>query len=169
MNSMGNCGLGNIMGKVGSVGFLSVLVPAAYPLQIICIDPDTNEPIRNSSGYCEIVDYNEPGELIGKIIQNDLLREYTGYKRLSNWIQKKVLMDVFSRGDHFFHTGDIVKMDDLGYVYFTDRTGDMFRWHGENTNVSTTEVENTTAEVYTRISKWLVMEWRYLGQRVVLV
>ena len=69
VNSMGNCGLGNITGKVGSVGFLSVLVPAAYPLQIIRIDPDTNEPIRNSSGYCEVVDYNEPGELIGKIIQ----------------------------------------------------------------------------------------------------
>ena len=142
----GNCSLGNITGKVGSVGFLSVLVPAAYPLKIVRIDPDTNEPIRNSSGFCEIVDYNEPGELIGKIIQNDLLREYTGYKGLSNQTQKKVLMDVFSRGDRFFRTGDIVKMDDLGYVYFTDRTGDTFRWRGEN--VSTTEVENTTAKVY---------------------
>ena len=58
----------------------SVLVPAAYPLKIVRIDPDTNEPIRNLSGYCEVVDYYEPGELIGKIIQNDLLREYTGYK-----------------------------------------------------------------------------------------
>ncbi|CAB1344252.1 unnamed protein product, partial [Coregonus sp. 'balchen'] len=37
--------------------------------------------------------------------------------------------------------GDVLVMDDLGYMYFRDRSGDTYRWRGEN--VSTTEVEAT--------------------------
>ena len=142
----GNASLGNITGKVGAVGFFPTLVPsAAYPLKIIRIDPNTNEPVRNSSGFCKMAEYNEPGELIGKIVENNLLREFAGYKGLPSQTQNKIMTDVFKKGDKYFRTGDFVKMDEEGYVYFNDRTGDTFRWRGEN--VSTTEIENTASKI----------------------
>src|SRR6185503_12963226 len=52
--------------------------------------------------------------------------------------EKKVLTDVFEKGDRWFATGDLMRSDADGYFYFIDRIGDTFRWKGEN--VSTNEV-----------------------------
>ena len=48
----GNASVMNITGKVGAVGFLPALFPLNSSLKIIRIDPDTNKPVRNSSGFC---------------------------------------------------------------------------------------------------------------------
>ena len=76
------------------------------------------------------------GEPIGQI-GGDARAEYSGYvdKAAS---EKKVLHDVFERGDGWFATGDLMKSDADGYFYFVDRIGDTFRWKGEN--VATMEV-----------------------------
>jgi len=59
--------------------------------------------------------------------------------------EKKLMRNVFIKGDCWFRTGDLVKLDSEGFYYFVDRIGDTYRWKGEN--VSTGEVESAFSGV----------------------
>ncbi|XP_020284862.1 long-chain fatty acid transport protein 4 [Pseudomyrmex gracilis] len=133
----GNANIMNVDNKIGAVGFLSRIIPSVYPISIIKVNED-GEPIRDSKGLCQVCEPNEPGVFIGKIESNNPARAFLGYvdQKASD---KKIVRDVFKKGDSAFLSGDIVVADELGYLYFKDRTGDTFRWKGEN--VSTSEIE----------------------------
>ncbi|CAG5115530.1 unnamed protein product, partial [Candidula unifasciata] len=134
----GNCAIVNFENRVGAVGFGTRIAPFLYPITLVKVDPETNEVLRDKNGVCIKAEPGEPGELVGKIVKGNPVREFDGYVDDKS-TSKKVISDVFTKGDMAFSTGDILIMDELGYMYFRDRTGDTFRWRGEN--VSTNEVE----------------------------
>ena len=134
----------NFDGKVGAVGFVSLIAPSVYPVALIKVDRDTGEPIRGPDGLCIRCKPLEPGMFVGMIAKNHPIRDFHGYAD-QKATSKKVAQNVFRHGDAAFLSGDILEMDELGYLFFKDRTGDTFRWRGEN--VSTTEVEAVISNV----------------------
>ncbi|KAK5878781.1 hypothetical protein CesoFtcFv8_024159 [Champsocephalus esox] len=139
-----NCSLGNFDNKVGACGFNSRILPFIYPIRLVRVDEETMELIRGPDGVCIPCKPGEPGQLVGRIIQNDPLRRFDGYVNQSA-TSKKIAQSVFKKGDSAYLSGDVLIMDDYGSMFFKDRTGDTFRWKGEN--VSTTEVEGTLSRL----------------------
>ncbi|XP_066978794.1 long-chain fatty acid transport protein 1-like isoform X2 [Macrobrachium rosenbergii] len=139
----GNTNIINMDGKAGAVGFVSVLFPKVYPVALLKIDEETKEIVRDANGLCVKCQPGEAGEFIGKIVKNDPVRDFHGYAD-EKATAKKIVRDVFVKGDCAFLSGDILVMDYEGYLYFKDRTGDTFRWKGEN--VATSEIEGVISK-----------------------
>ncbi|XP_054632820.1 long-chain fatty acid transport protein 2-like isoform X2 [Dunckerocampus dactyliophorus] len=145
----GNFFLMNDCGKIGAVGRASFLYRWCFPFALIKYDVDKGEPLRDSSGLCIQVPKGEPGLLVSEISAR---APFLGYARDLQQTEKKKLHDVLKKGDVFFNTGDLMLIDQDGFIYFHDRVGDTFRWKGEN--VSTNEVADvlTQADCITEAS-----------------
>jgi fatty-acyl-CoA synthase len=134
----GNVGLVNLDGRLGAIGRIPPYLQSQFNVQLVAFDAETEEPIRGSDGFCRRTRDDEVGEAIGRISNSDPRFKFDGYAGADEATRKKVLVDVFARGDRWFRTGDLMKRDGEGYFYFVDRVGDTFRWKSEN--VSTAEV-----------------------------
>ncbi|XP_024115181.1 long-chain fatty acid transport protein 1 [Oryzias melastigma] len=139
-----NCSLINIDGKVGACGFNSRLLPSFYPIRLVRVHEDHKELLRDSQGLCVPCSPGEPGMLVGRINPTDPLRRFDGYCDQTSTNQK-IAYNVFEMGDAAYVSGDVLVMDEYGYIYFKDRSGDTFRWRGEN--VSTMEVEGVLSRL----------------------
>ncbi|HVY02925.1 MAG TPA: long-chain-acyl-CoA synthetase [Caulobacterales bacterium] len=132
----GNVSLFNFDGRTGAVGRVPFYVRNQFNVRLVKLDLETEQPIRGPDGLAQECAPGEIGETIGKIGAG-ARTNYTGYvDRAAS--EKKIMRDVFAKGDAWFRTGDLMRQDKDGYFYFVDRLGDTFRWKGEN--VSTTEV-----------------------------
>ena len=132
----------NIFNNTGMAPGACGVVPPGfgwiYPIGIFRFDMDTGELVRDEkTGMCVPVSPNEPGELLGLIKQNDPSRRFDGYSNDAA-TRSKVVTNVCKPGDSYFRSGDLLRQDRWGFMYFCDRVGETFRWKGEN--VSTSEV-----------------------------
>ena len=95
-----------------------------------CGKPSTAFRVRLADGHGREVAVGEPGELLIRPEQPSLLMQ--GYYGMP-----EATLSAFK--DLWFHTGDVLRQDEDGYLYFVGRSKDMVRRRGEN--ISSAEVE----------------------------
>jgi fatty-acyl-CoA synthase len=130
----GNVTFTNLDSRVGSVGRMPPLMRRLSGVHLVRFDVEKENVLRGPDGFCIECAIDEPGEAIGRITDTARFEGYSDPKAS----EKKILHDVFVKGDAYFRTGDLLRRDADDYFYFVDRIGDTFRWKGEN--VSTGEV-----------------------------
>ena len=125
----------------GAVGKAGPLLQMLKPTYVVKFDIESEEPIRDpKTGFCIEITDGSAGELVSPILDiptaKGSMQDFEGYTS-KDATEKKILRNVFKKGDSYFRTGDLLRRKD-GFSYFVDRIGDTFRWKGEN--VSTMEV-----------------------------
>jgi fatty-acyl-CoA synthase len=133
-----NFSLYNCEGKPGAIGRIPPFLVHRFPVALVRFDVQTGEPIRNAAGLCQRCEPGEVGEALGRIVEEGSAEgRFDGYTDPAA-SERKILRNVFMKGDAWFRSGDLMRRDAAGFLYFVDRIGDTFRWKGEN--VATGEV-----------------------------
>ncbi|MBL4798065.1 MAG: long-chain-acyl-CoA synthetase [Oleispira sp.] len=134
-SSEGNVAFTNLFNFDETVGV------SPLPFAIVKYDRESEQPIRNKKGRMIKVKKGESGLLIGEITAKTPFHGYTD----PNKTKAVIFEGVFKKVDRWFNSGDIMLNMGFRHAQFVDRTGDTFRWKGEN--VSTTEVESLLEDV----------------------
>jgi acyl-CoA synthetase (AMP-forming)/AMP-acid ligase II len=123
-------------GAVGRHGLLAQTF-LGNTVKIVEIDWSTEQPLRDpKTGLCRPVRRGQPGELLYKLDENDIQKTFQGYYNNKSATEKKIVRNVLRKGDAYFRTGDVIRLDGENRWYFNDRIGDTFRWKSENVSTS---------------------------------
>lgn len=134
------------IGACGGYGTLGNIYLRFTKWDMVRIDPDSGEIYRNPrTGFAEAAGPNEPGEFLFKVESQNVRADFQGYSGNKEATEEKLVHNVFSKGDTWVRSGDLLKYDEDNHIYFVDRLGDTFRWKSEN--VSTNEVEEAISEL----------------------
>ncbi|XP_026233362.1 hsFATP2a_ACSVL_like domain-containing protein [Anabas testudineus] len=133
----GNVAFVNYVGKIGAIGRVHFLQRMLFPYVVIKYDTERDEPVRDANGLCVESPKGETGLMLSKITD---LAPFVGYAQNEDQTERKRLRNVLKKGDLYFNSGDLMRIDKDNFIYFQDRVGDTFRWKGEN--VATTEVSD---------------------------
>ena len=132
-----NTSLINLDGVVGSCG----RIPFAnlHNGRLVRYDIEADRHPRGADGWMIACEAGEVGEFIGMIpdLPDSGAGRFEGYTS-AEATERKILRDVFAKGDAWYRSGDLLRRDEDDYYYFVDRIGDTYRWKSEN--VSTQEV-----------------------------
>lgn len=122
-------------GGAGKVGFMGpIKLFSEDDTFLVRYDQDTQAPYRDpKTGFCVLAKGGEPGEAIGRVRSRDLLNAYHNNNTAT---EEKLISNVFKEGDLFQRTGDLLLRQTDGWIRFHDRSGDTFRWRGENVSAS---------------------------------
>ncbi|NUQ49564.1 MAG: long-chain-acyl-CoA synthetase [Phycisphaerae bacterium] len=138
-----NTALINVDNCVGSCGRVPDWNKTNF--RLVRYDVETESHPRDANGRYLLCQPGEVGEGIGFIVNHPEIGggRFEGYTS-EEATEKKIMRNVFTEGDAYWSSGDLLRYDEDGYFYFVDRIGDTFRWKSEN--VSTAEVADALAD-----------------------
>ena len=115
-----HCKNGYGLGAVGHHGWLlqrrhhNTFIP-------VKIDAETGEVWRSpDTGFAKRLPYEQGGEILVRLPSREA---WVGYYGADEATKKKLMENVFEKGDLFYRTGDALRRDANGYWYFMDRLG----------------------------------------------
>ena len=114
----------------GAIGYSGALTRTLFGGNSVLVkhDHSTDMPYRDpKTGLCVKCKTGEPGELLNWLDAKAVDEKFFGYFGNEKASNSKILRDVIKKGDAYYRTGDLQRLDSDGRWWFVDRVGDTFR------------------------------------------